>query len=295
MKKNFIALSIISTILMSPCLCFADNIQPVLQDIPSMQTFSGYQSEYPLPDINQQNNYPLPPQNNNGYVPAVSQQQNGYQTQYPVPANSYQAQGYNTNNNQNQLKGNVIYVPANTVFPAISMNSLSSETANPGDSVVFYLGSDFYYNNRLVAAAGSRVNGTVIIAKRGGFGNRNGKIQIRFSNILTPTGQMIPITASIQTDDGSGILKAGTAKDVAKEYIKDSVIGAGLGAALGTAMGALSGGSVGKGAIYGTAIGGGMGVLSSLIERGGNVEIPQNVQMNIVLDQPVTVTSNTPY
>jgi hypothetical protein len=265
--------------------------------MPSMQTFSGYQSEYPLPDINQQNNTPQYPAQdpNNGYVPVVSQQQNGYQTQYPVPANSYQAQGYNTNNNQNQLKGNVIYVPANTAFPAISMTPLSSETANPGDSVVFYLGSDFYYNNRLVAAAGSRVNGTVIIAKRGGMANRNGKIQIRFSNILTPTGQMIPITASIQTDDGSGILKAGTAKDAAKEYIKDSVIGAGLGAALGTAMGALAGGSVGKGAIYGTAIGGGMGVLSSLMERGGNVEIPQNVQMNIVLDQPVTVTSNTPF
>ena len=125
--------------------------------------------------------------------------------------------------------------------------------------------------------------------------NKNGKIQIRFSHILTPTGQMIPITASIETEDGSGILKAGTAKDVTKEYIKDAAIGAGLGAALGTAMGALSRGSVGKGAIYGTAIGGGMGVLSSLIERGGNVEIPQNVQMTIVLDQPVTVTSNTPY
>ena len=64
---------------------------------------------------------------------------------------------------------------------------------------------------------------------------------------------------------------------------------------MGTAMGALSGGSVGRGAVYGTAVGGGMGMAQNLFERGGNVEIPQNAQMNIVLDQPVTVSSNTPY
>ena len=172
---------------------------------------------------------------------------------------------------------------------------LSTETSNAGDSVQFYLGSDFYYGGKLIAAAGSRVNGTVINVKRGGLANRNGRLQVRFSHIVTPTGQIIPITASIQTDDGSGVLKAGTAKDAAKDYIKDTAIGAGAGAALGTAMGALSGGKVGKGAIYGTAIGGGMGIIASLMERGGNIDIPQNAQMNIILDQAVTVSSNTPY
>ena len=285
--------------LFTPCLCFAEEdyeyVEPALQTTP-IQQYSGYQSEYPLPNVQPQNaptQYPVPAVSQNQGLPVPPPQPNEYQTPYTVPANSYQAQGYNFN--PNQLQGNVIYVPANTVFPAISTTALSSETANAGDSVSFYLGSDFYYNGKLVAAAGSRINGTVITAKRGGMANRNGKIQLRFSHIITPTGQTIPITASIQTNDGSGILKAGTAKDAAKEYIKDTAIGAGIGAALGTAMGALSGGKVGRGAIYGTAIGGGMGVLSSLIERGGDIDIPQNAQMNIVLDQPITVTSNTPY
>ena len=292
MRKELISLSVITAMMFTPVLCYAGNykmIEPVVQQIPNTQQYSGYQTEYPLPDISQQQTgY----QNQPPVMPAVGQP-NGYQTQYPVPVNSYQPQGYNYN--ANQLQGNVVMVPANTTFPAILSAPLSTETANVGDSVTFYLGSDFYYNGKLVAAAGSRVNGTVILAKRGGMANRNGKLQIRFSHILTPTGQMIPITASIQTDDGSGILKAGTAKDAAKEYIKDTAIGAAAGAALGTAMGALSGGKVGRGAIYGTAIGGGMGVISSLIERGGDIDIPQNAQMNIVLDQPVTVTSNTPY
>ena len=287
MKKQIISLTIISVMLLSPC-CMAknnyDTIQPVVQDIPATQQYSGYQSEYPLPDVNEyQGQYT---------APAVSQQQNEYQSHYPVPVNQYKAQGYN---DPDQLRGNVVMVPANTSFPAIVATPISSETANVGDSVTFYLSSDFYYGGKLIAAAGSKVNGTVIVVKRGGMANRNGKVQIRFSHIVTPTGQIIPITASVQTSDGTGVLKAGTAKDAAKDYIKDTVIGAGAGAALGTAMGALSGGRVGKGAIYGTAIGGGMGVIAALMERGGDIDIPQNVEMNIVLDQPVTVSSNTPY
>lgn len=258
MRKELLSLSIIIAMASAPCLSFADSNYNVIT--PAIQT-----------------------------IPASS---NSYQSQYPLPVNSYQTQGYNYNN---QLQGNVVMIPANTSFPATSMTYISSETAKLGDNVSFYLGSDFYYGNKLVAAAGSKVNGTVIKAKKGGLGNRNGQLQVRFTNIITPTGQMIPISASIQTNDGTGILKAGTAKDVSKEYAKDAAIGAAAGAVLGTAMGALSGGSVGRGAVYGTAVGGGMGMAQNLFERGGNVEIPQNAQMNIVLDQPVTVSSNTPY
>lgn len=265
MRKELLSLSIIIAMSATPSLCFADTNYNVIS--PAVQT-----------------------------MPASS---NGYQSQYPLPVNSYQTQGYNYNNynygNYNQLQGNVVMVPANTTFAATVMTPISSETAKVGDSVSFYLGSDFYYGNNLIASAGSKVNGTVIKAKKGGFGNRNGQIQVKFTNIVTPTGQMIPISASIQTNDGTGILKAGTAKDVSKEYAKDAAIGAAAGAALGTAMGALSGGSVGRGAVYGTAVGGGMGVAQNFFERGSNVDIPQNAQMNIVLDQPVTVSSNTPY
>lgn len=263
MRKEVLTISLVALMLATPCLGYANTNYQVIE--PVVQT-----------------------------MPAVSQQA-GYQTQYPLPVNSYQPQGYGYDNNYNQLQGNVVMVPANTSFAATLMSPLSSETAQVGDSVSFYLGSDFYYGKNLIAAAGSRVNGTIIKAKKGGFGNRNGQLQIRFTNIITPTGQMIPITASIQTNDGSGILKAGTAKDVSKEYAKDAAVGAAAGAVLGTAMGALSGGSVGRGAVYGTAVGGGMGVVQNFFERGGNVSIPQNAQLNIVLDQPVTVSSNTPY
>lgn len=213
-------------------------------------------------------------------------------TQYPVPVNSYQPQNYNFD----KLQGKVVMVPARTVVEAVTTSPISSETARIGDKVVFYLTSDFYYGRDLIAPAGSRINGSVVISKKGGLGYRSGQLQVKFSNIVTPTGQMIPMLASIKTNDGTGILKAGTGKDVAKEYVKDAAIGAAAGAVLGTAMGALSSGKVGKGAIYGTAMGGGLGLAQNAFERGGNVEIPQGTQLELILDQPITFTStNSPY
>ncbi len=217
---------------------------------------------------------------------AEQYQQNGYY----YDDDTYDTQAYNYDGSN--LFGSVVLVPANTTFSAISTSAVSSETAKAGDSVTFYLGSDFYYGSNLIAAAGSRLNGTVLKVKKGGYATKNGQLQIKFSSLVTTSGQTIPISASIQTDDGTGILKAGTGKDTTVEYAKDIGIGAAAGAALGTAMGALSSGSVGKGAIYGTALGGGLGLGKSLIDKGGNVEIPQNSELDIVLDQQLTVSAD---
>ena len=268
MKKQLLSMSILTMLLAMPITAMA-------QDIPAIQ-----------------------------YVPV--EQSNEYQTQYPVPVNNYQTQSYapaydnNVNTytqqyNQQQLSGNVIFVPANTQFTASVMTPLNSEDLSTGDSVMLYLDSDFYYNNRLIAGAGSRVNGTVLKSKKGGFGSRNGSLHLKFNNIVTTSGQMIPISAYIVTEDGDGILRAGTFKDSAVEYAKDMGVGAASGAVLGTAMGALSGGKVGRGAVYGTALGGGLGLIKSIADKGDNVVIPQNAQINLVLTQPITVSANTIY
>ncbi len=266
MKKQLLSILILSMMISSPLVAFADEY---------------YTSQY-----------------------APAEQANEYQTQYPLPVNNYKTQGYtpaqqnpNANNytTADNLRGNVIMVPANTTFNANLMSPLSSEYTKVGDNVSMYLDNDFYYGTKLIAASGSRLNGTVIKARKGGYAGKNGNIQIRFTNLITPTGQVIPLSAHVETDDGSGILKAGTARDVVGDYAKNVGIGAASGAALGTAMGALSHGQVGKGAIYGTAIGGTMGIISAVMNRGDNVDIPQNAQLKIVLDQPITISSNSSF
>lgn len=174
-------------------------------------------------------------------------------------------------------------------------SALNSETATVGSAVSATLTDDFIYNGKLIASRGSVLNGTIVKAKKAGFGNRNGQIQVVFNNLRTPQGYNIPINAVFKTDDNTGILKGGTKMDGAKDYAKNTVIGAGAGAALGTAMGALSSGSVGKGAIYGTAIGGGLGLAKGAMNKGENVNIPASAYLDIMFTQPITLSQPTEY
>ena len=172
---------------------------------------------------------------------------------------------------------------------------ISSENLVLGQNVCVTLSQDFYYNNNLVAPIGSSINGTVIDIKNAGRAGINGQIMVKFTNIVTPYGQMIPISATIQTDDGTGILKGGTKMDSATDYAKDIAVGTAAGAVAGVIMGPLSGGKVGKGAAYGTAVGAGLGLAKSLWDKGEPATIPVGTVINIVLDQQITFTPQQSY
>lgn len=204
---------------------------------------------------------------------------------------------FNTTNNANYstLQGKVTYVPVGTVTTAILSQNLDSKTCTKGMSVYATLDKDFTYNNIKVAPAGSTLNGTVVKCKKAGIGNRNGQIEIRFTSIRTPEGYNVPVSAIISTTDGSGVLKGGATKESAKDYGKNIAIGAAGGAVLGTAMGPLSGGKVGKGAVYGTAVGGGLGLLNAARQSGEDVQIPANATVEIYFDQPITLSAPSGY
>lgn len=189
------------------------------------------------------------------------------------------------------LQGSVTYVPVGTKTSAILSQTLDSKTLSEGTSVYATLNKDFSYNSINIAPAGSTINGTVVKCKKAGIGNRNGQIQVRFTNIRTPQGYNIPVSAMIATTDGTGVLKGGSKLDSAKDYGKNAAIGAAGGAILGTAMGPLSGGEVGRGAVYGTAVGGGLGLLNAARQSGEDVVIPANAVIEIYFDQPITISA----
>lgn len=217
-----------------------------------------------------------------------------YQTNTTNPG--FQPNYYNTDNyklNNNTLKGSVVTVPAGQTFKAVLMAPVSSETAYTGQNITLALGTDFYYNGSLIAPAGSSVTGTVIDASKAKHGTINGKLTLRFTQIITPTGGTIPISALVKTDDNTGTLIGGTNFDVAAEYTKDIAIGAGAGAVIGTIAGPLSGGSVGKGAALMTAVGAGGGLVKSIWDKGTDVSIPANAAIDLILTQPITVNPSS--
>lgn len=213
-----------------------------------------------------------------------------YTTTNPSPTYNpdyYAQESYKLNNTT--LKGSVVTVPAGESFDGVFMAPISSETAYTGQNISLALRSDFYYNGKRIAPAGSTISGTVIEVSKAKHGTLNGKLTLRFTHIITPTGLDIPISAVIKTDDNTGTLLGGTKYDVAKNYVKDVAIGAGAGAIIGTIAAPLSGGSIGRGAALMTAVGAGGGLVKSVWDKGHEVEIPVNATVELVLTQPITV------
>ena len=214
------------------------------------------------------------------------------QPQMPIQ-NNYNNQYMTAYNSNQPLRGSVLTVPAGSVFSATLTTPLSSAEATIGQSVSMILSNDFYYGDKLVAPAGSYVNGTVTTVTPAKHGSLNGSLGVRFTQITTPTGYQIPISAVIKTDDNSGLLVGGTKADVAKEYTKDMVVGSAAGALSGLVFGALAGGDkLGRGVALGTAVGAGGGLVKSAIDKGNNVEIPANSNIELYVTQPITVTSS---
>jgi hypothetical protein len=188
------------------------------------------------------------------------------------------------------LQGRVVTAPSGTFFSAALSNPISSQFAHIGDRFTAILGSDLASGGAVVLPSGSQLEGQVVSVIKAGMAGRNGQLDVRFTSAILPNGQRVPLSARIQTADGTGIIKGGTSAGRLGRAAINTGLGAGLGAALGTAMGPLSGGGVGRGAIYGTVLGSGMGLLASGAQKGQDAVIQSGQPLQVLLDQPLTVS-----
>lgn len=220
------------------------------------------------------------------------EQPSGYgQPVQQVPANTYNQRfvdpGLGIGTPTQPLKGRIVVVPAGTMFDARLATTISSEYSKIGDSVIASVSSPGVVGQQVPIPAGSQLIGQVvnaIPAKRFKAG-AGGILEIRFTTLQTPDGQTYPISASV--DETTFKLQAGTGGSRLAKGAAKTAAGAGIGAALGTALGAIAGGKegVGRGAWSGAAIGGGLGVLSALAGKGGEIIIDSGFSLPIKLDQ----------
>lgn len=222
---------------------------------------------------------------------AVAAENYNYTQNQPTP--TFQPTYYQEEDHKMEdgtLKGRIVTVPAGGEFRSVVTTPLNSANLSLGQNVTLALGTDFYYEGNLIAPAGSSVNGTVLEVAKARHGTLNGKLLVRFTQIVTPYGIQIPISAVIKTEDGTGVLVGGTKMDIAKEYTKDVAVGAGTGALSGLVLGSIAGGNAGKSAAIGTAIGAGGGIVKSIWDKGEDVSIPANSSIELVLTQPITIS-----
>lgn len=212
----------------------------------------------------------------------------------PQQFGSYYQQPLTYPGQNNTLRGNIVMVPAGITMSAVLTTPISSEYSTPGQSVCMAVNNDFYFDSKLVVPAGSTIYGTVIESQKAKRGSMNGRLCVRFTQINTPYGTQIPISAVIKTEDSSGVLVGGTKMDVTKEYAKDIAKGSAAGALSGLVFGALAGGDIGRGTALGTAVGAGGGLAKSVWDKGQDVEIPVNATIDLILTQPMSAVTS-PY
>ena len=187
------------------------------------------------------------------------------------------------------LKNGVITVPAGEVFRALSATPVSSSNLTLGQGVTFIVGTDFYYQGSLIAAAGSSINGTVLDVAKAKHGGLNGKLLVRFTQIVTPYGIQIPISAVVKTDDNSGVMIGGEKGEISRGYVKDLAVRNGKGPVSNSVVTSVSVSDMGKGGTLANSVGTGGGLLKSIWDKGYDVDIPANAPVELMLTQPITI------
>ena len=172
------------------------------------------------------------------------------------------------------------YVAAGTPLSVSLDSALSSQFSNVGDRFTATLGTPIYAGSQLVGQPGAKVEGVVTEVTPAGRAGKPGSMELRITNIVTQSGQRIPLSASI--DKTRFELKADGGR--VSNYAKATAGGAAAGALSGLIGGAISGGKFGKSTAIGTGIGAGIGVLGGTIKKGREFLLKPGSELPFLVD-----------
>ena len=163
-------------------------------------------------------------------------------------------------------------VPAGTVVNVRLQNSVSSATANPGQSFDAVLDEPLVVNGKTVADRGAAVTGRVVEAKSSGRLHSSGYLRLTLASIAI-NGKDVPVETSSLF-----------AKGVNHNKRNAALIGGGAGA--GALIGGIAGG--GKGALIGGLVGAGAGTGGAYATGKKDVAFGAERRLSFRLTQPLT-------
>lgn len=166
-----------------------------------------------------------------------------------------------------------VTVPDGTALAVRLMDTVDSETANPGDSFRGTLNSPVHVDGRTVIPADADVFGHVVEAHAAGRFKGSGLLTLEIDKVSF-NGR----TYTIRTDQWSK-QTAGRGKGTAEKV--------GGGAALGAIIGGIAGG--GRGAGIGAAVGAGAGGVTQAAIKAAQIKLGPESLLTFHLAQPVTV------
>ncbi|HEX9669298.1 MAG TPA: glycine zipper domain-containing protein [Thermoanaerobaculia bacterium] len=167
-----------------------------------------------------------------------------------------------------------VTVPAGTTLEVELLETVSSQTSQVGDSVRARVSGSVHEDGVNAIPAGSEVIGVVSDAQALRRVGGRARLAIDFTELVLPSGQTVPISASY-----SQIGKSETAKDAA-------TIGA------GAAAGGILGKQIEKdrrGTVIGAIVGAAAGTAIAAKTKGRQVTLPAGTSLSVSLQDSVTV------
>jgi hypothetical protein len=166
-----------------------------------------------------------------------------------------------------------VTLPAGTTIPVRITQTLSSATAQQGQSFSGTLASDLTADGLVAIRQGTTVNGRVTAVQEAAHYKGSSLLSVELVSI-NRRGDALSVSTQPYSVEGKGRGKNTAAK-------------VGGGAAIGAIIGAIAGG--GRGAAIGSAAGAGVGAGANTITRGEQVQIPSESVVNFTLTDTVTI------
>jgi type IV secretion system protein VirB10 len=178
-------------------------------------------------------------------------------------------------------------VPSGTHLPLVLHNAISTKSTRPGDPVYFETLFPIVIDGHVVIPAGSYVSGEVTETKRPGRVKGRAELMIKLNEMILPNGYMVNLNA-VPSNAGTG---GGETTNSEGQIIGDSDKASDVGTiakttAAGAGIGSIATRSV-KGAGIGAGVGAAVGLMTVLLTRGPEAEMPRGTTVEAVLDRPV--------
>jgi len=187
-----------------------------------------------------------------------------------------------------------VTVPAGTKVLLSLKSAINTKTAQQGDGVYLISSFPVIGGSHVMIPVGVYVQGMVDRVQRPGRVKGRAQIDMHFTTMIFPNGQVVEVPGVLNSLPGSDGPKVKDSEGTVEQAgSKGRDVGNVLkGAAIGAESGVLAGaatGDLGKGIGYGSAAGAAAGAIYTLFTRGNDIVIPTGTAVEMVLQRPLVL------
>ena len=187
-----------------------------------------------------------------------------------------------------------VTVPAGTKVLLSLKSAINTKTAQQGDGVYLISSFPVIGGSQVMIPVGVYVQGVVDRVQRPGRVKGRAQIDLHFTTMIFPNGQVVEVPGVLNSLPGSDGPKVkdseGTVEQAGNKGrdVGNVLKGAAIGAEGGVIGGAASGDVV-KGLGYGSLAGAAAGTIYTLFTRGNDIVIPTGTSVEMVLQRPLVL------